>query len=395
MSADSSDMDILAEGVPDEGDPDKTIIDGSEDTRNDESGEETTGDTDSEGEQEDDGEKESEVDENLDDPSLFKKLKAKHPEIFKEFPELRKEIALAQQITTVFPNVEAAKEAQETIAGFELIREAALAGDPKTILEEIARADENAAVKFAVDFVPMLEKNAPALYNQVATPIVKNILRAIAQEAKANGNQDLYYSVGHISKRIFNSPNIPDDIAPPPEILQKQTELEKKQKDFESSKQSYFENGISVSAEKRLTAAISNGLDPENTMSPKMRDAIAADTAKEIKDVLRSDKRYLATMNSLFKSAADNGFSPEASEKIINTFLARVKPLINPARQKIRSEYLQEKRNKNEINKSQKKFIPTSGNSGSSTKSLDPRNIDYRRTSDADILSGKINYKGK
>jgi hypothetical protein len=381
-----------------------------EDDKEDEDSEDDEDGDDEDDEEEKDSNKED-VDD-LEDPALdeniktglknsriFGELKKDYPDIFKKHPELRAIIGNEQQLSEHFPTLESAEEAVEAVSNFNKIRESALSGDPRTILGELAKADENAFVKFTSNILPALLDGAPKLYAQVTAPVLARALKNIKQSAVDSKNKNLYLAYQHISKHLFNSAETPDFEFG---SLDKDGKDDKDKKDDTVSQvEGSFIRDTLDTGERITLQIIKKDLDPNKVMTPKMFEAVAADIFRECNEIIKTDKRFAAQRQALWAEAKSKGYGRDASDRIIRAWLARVKPLIPSVRQKVSAEYLGDKRNKAELKKG-KSHIPQSGgsNSDGSTKRdkdskriLNPKDVDFRNTSDEDLFEDKVTPK--
>lgn len=335
--------------------------------------------------------------------NLFKELKEVDPEIFKKIPGLRAAIANEQQYASIFPNVRDAQEAQETVVAFNQLRESVLSGDPKPFLDELVEADPDAAQKFVDNFLPTLNREAPAVYFKVALPIVNQTLRNVRDFAKQNGLEQLYFAVGHISKHLHGDVhgiNQQEQSRPDPRIQNEKQKLDQERQEFVSSQQSSFKESVNSDIRTKLGNSIARQLDPENALPKGLRKSMIAEAMDLIDSTLAPDRRHMTYMNSLWREAHSGKYTRAASDKIVSAFLARVKTLIPSTVQKVRNDYLvSDKRNREVVNSVKnnkvKQFIPStapSRNAGQS-KNVDPKKIDFKHTSDEDIFEDKITLK--
>jgi hypothetical protein len=367
--------------------------DGEEDEPvEDENSDEEESEEDSETEEEEE-KKGEDSEESAETKSLFKKVKEAAPDIFKKVPELRTILGQHKQYSDVFPSVEDAKAALEDVRNFEEIREAALSGKPGNILDELHRADKNAALKFAENFLPDVLKRSPQLYANLTAPILARVLRNVQESAKKSKNKNLYLSTKYLSEEIFESADIPEFDKKDPAIEAKEKELEAKNQEIQQGVYDRFKKDTFSEAYDRAMLLIREGLDPNKVMSKRMAEAAAKDVFLEVEKIVKSDPKFRAQVDALWKAAKQNGYGREASNKIIHAYLARVKPLLPGVRHKVRVDYLGKQANQSKPVGQTKKHIPQAGNSDKKGGPIDPRKVDFRHSSDEDIMKGRIRTK--
>jgi hypothetical protein len=161
---------------------------------------------------------------------------------------------------------------------------------------------------------------------------------------------------------------------------------------------------------RSLDQVIRQGLDPTNVMTDRMKSSIVSDVINDINKALAKDGVHGRRMQALWKRAEGDSYSRQSKESIVTTYLSGAKPLLRDVRNRIRAEYL----GSNSSGKKREKEVPDEKLSrnpqqkkrpfeGSSKRVdirrervsvLDPRKIDYSRTSDMDIIEGKVTPKG-
>ena len=387
-----SDVKLLAD------DPDPVappVEDGEEEEINEEPSDESDEEpeeenTDDEEEPEQDDEKEEQENEEVDDATRvsLRDLKAKYPDIFKQFPDLRRALAHENEYSKIYPSPEDAKKSKMVVDAFYELGDKCMEGDPKFILEKIQGQDKEAFDKYVENFLPSVFALNPVTFSKITRPIINKILRHARDTGQQNNDKNLYYSAAYIARHLYGESKVPDDDMPQedPRMKQREEELREKERAINQRLQDNFTRSVITDGNNRIMSIIRRNMDPENAMSPKMRDAAAKEIYGEIDRILASDPRHRNTMNSLINQAEKEEFSQAAKDKILNALLARVKPLLPSVRQKVIQEYLGQKP-KTGKPKADKKFIPSSGSTGRDRNTvLDPKKIDYKGLTDSQIL---------
>ena len=110
---------------------------------------------------------------------------------------------------------------------------------------------------------------------------------------------------------------------------------------------------------------------------------------KRVNEVLSSDERHMAAMRSMWEKAERSGFSAEWRNRIRNYYLSRAKAILPGIRAKAKSEAT------HKPGTAPRNQVPV-GRSGSGSGGkvpLSAKHIDYSKTSDMDILNGKVTRK--
>jgi len=150
-----------------------------------------------------------------------------------------------------------------------------------------------------------------------------------------------------------------------------------------------------------LDSTIRQGLDPSGVMPERMKASIVQDVINEMNSTLSKDPMHARKMQGLWKRASMDSYSRASKEAIVSTYLSGARPLLRDLRNRIRAEYMgQDGKNKNERlspSPAKKRTFEGSSKRVDSRRDrlqvLDPKKIDYNRTSDMDILDGRVTPK--
>lgn len=350
--------------------------------------------------EEDSESKEEEVDEDDEDeegkkseipfdrPSV-KDIKAKFPEFFKEFPELKEAFFREQEFTKVFPTVEEAREAAEENVAFSTLSDAALDGDPAPLLESLEKTDAKALKIFSAGFLPALYKRNQEVYHEVVTPVFENLIKQLYKSTDEN----MRNSALNIAQYIFGEEHA-EAIAQGKKTFSTITQLTDEQKKLKerrdqevSTKFRETYNHVETQINSSLKALILKDFDPNKVFSKFMRNQLADEVVKRIHVQLRSDKAHSTIMSSRWKRAKSNGYTNDDKSKIISTFLARAKSLIPGTSDKVRNLAHGKVSKHSDIRR--EKIAPERRevNGGRAPNGRASKEVDYRKMSDMDILN--------
>lgn len=332
---------------------------------------------------EEESEEETEIPEGRVSPKV---VKAKFPEIFKEFPDLRRVIAHENEYGKLFGSVEVARKAAEAVESFDVLGKKIMDGDAKFLLTEVAKENPESFEKFSTNFLASVRELHPPTFAKIVTPLVKGLLKS------AQASPDINYKrAGQWMQKFLQLESL-EDTPEDPRIKSKELELTREKERISEERFETFRDDVHTEGNERLSSMIVQGLDPENVMSPAMRKAVVREVFEQVNDLVSRDEVHMRRMSQLWMQAKQNGMGREAREQIIRAFLARVKPVLPGIRQKVREDYLGSRRvrKEGEEKPKPKNYIPSSGSQGGNKpKKLDPDKIDkdfYKKHSDADIL---------
>lgn len=368
--------------------------------------------------EEEDEEEELKLEEDEDTRNVdFKKIKEKFPEFAKtpEFKQMRDAYFREAKLSKVFENIEDAQEAAENNQTFlkinnEILNQGSFAG----LLNAINDADPKALSKAANGFLDTLNTVNKDLYVEVVTPIVRKLAKNIYADGVRQLKRNAESEDGKVLKAVGRNilmwafPDMdPDDIEKDeqPRVENNTNEKSEKEKELEEretklAKQAYqgaFAT-VSNSLEKHLNKTILNGLDPKEELSEFLRDSIVEKITKEIEKQLMADKAYMKRMGSLWTRAGQSGYDKTSLSRILSAYLERARPIIPRLQKEYKARALgrrvREEQPDNVRHISKGRNGRTPNNDGKvDIKRVDTKKIDYKNTSDDDIMSGKVKLR--
>jgi hypothetical protein len=323
----------------------------------------------------------------------YKQITEKFPDLFKTFPALKHAFFHEQELSTLFPTVDDAKEAAGKAENFSILEADVAQGNPVTLLAAIGQMGEKSLEQFAGNLLPALHHVNREVFYQVTQPLIENVLRTAYNEGKSTGNRNLELAAQHLNRFMFGKSEIDSaetktERKPDPE----RARFEQERAEFVGAKQREFEQGVHTTVRSSLTKSIETGLDTASELNEFVKSKLVESIIDEVGNRLEADPQHLSTMRSLWKRAATTGMTPEIKAKIANTYLARAKELMPSIRASLKAKAMGKKLTTNS------KKEPTRIGGGQETKGadiskIDPKSIDWRKTSDTDFLAGKITFK--
>lgn len=339
-------------------------------------------------------------------------VKKEFPDIFKKFPTLKASIFRDEKFSESFANPEEAAEAAVKADNYDQLEQSLVSGSPELLMKELHDNNPRAFEKVAENWLPQLRAIDEKAYIAATEPIIEELVYLAFKHGTKVQDKNLIMSARHIANFVFaNGGEIPDigekkSKAPNPAEVQLQREREQwAQTRFKEADQEIFGR-----VTRSLDQVIRQGLDPAGSMTERMKSSIVKDVINEINKVLVQDGVHGRRMQALWKRASNDSYSKQSKESIVNTYLSGAKPLLREIRNRIRAEYLgspNKKRlgdDKDERLSRQPQPQKKRAFEGSSRRVdvrrervtvLDPKKIDYSRTSDMDILEGRATAKGQ
>ena len=323
-------------------------------------------------------------------------LKKEFPELFKKFPFLRDIYWREQQYTEVFPTLSDAKEAAENNEAFSSIRDDIYQGDGTKFLNALKEAD--GLEKFSKNILNSLYKVSPEAQWTAITPILENVIKSFYRSSK---DDNIKNAALHLSEFLFGTSEVAEGKKTfVKEVPEEKTDNKERER-WENERYNSFNVDTLSGIHDSLVGVIKTGIDPDGVLSNFMKDAIVNKTIEEIKSQLENDNSHMSYMRTLWSKAKKNGYSSADKSSITTAFLARAKAMVPSIRRKLLAEALGTSAKINEkkretVESGQNRREPNaSGNSPASgqLKTLNPKQVDWSKTSDLDILNGNATLK--
>jgi len=378
---------------------------GEEESSEEESSEEEEGKTEEEsGEEEAEEESEEPVAELAPhERPTYTDVKTAFPDLFKKFPQLKDIMFRERAYTEEFSDITDARQAKENSEAFGVLEADIINGTGVKFFESLKERDVKSLRGFASKILPALAKVDVDAHWIAANPVLENVLKAFQRAGK--DNEDVQKAAKLFAE--FMWPEAADSILSGKttfitEIKEKEEDPERTQ--FRNERANAFRNDLGESTEKSLKAfIIARGkdgrtkIDPEDELSDYIKDIIIEKISNTVKSHMKQDKAHMKYMNGLWKKATDAGFASEWKSRINDAFLARARQLVPSVRSHILSEFLgsqarRSDRTKQVVKKQARSEVNGTGRESKSAKYNPNKKIDYRKTSDEDLINDNITY---
>lgn len=416
MSEMEEDIKVLEEADSKDGESDELNLEDSDyDIKDDKDDKEDKDDKDDKEDKDDDLEDKFEIDETeFGIRPSFKDITTKFPTLLKEFPQIRDMYFREQKLTEVFPTVEEAQEAREDLESFKLLESNLKSGkveDLSNTLSAIKDLGEDTLINMAINFLPSLQKLDQNAYYSATTPIVLDIVRSLYDAGIKNGNENLKNTGLAAALYFFGDKDVASGAKtvnlPKTKVQEdkKDDALENERRQFSQERYSSLLSDVNTDYISEISSAIQDGIDPDGIMTKFLKEALTEKIIKSINQVLSADTNHQSKMKSLWKQAESSKFSRDWKDRIKFAALSRAKSIMPTIRNKARAEALNTKENNGKrVSENVGKSVKIEGQRSGSVRtisnssmskigSINPNKIDYKKTSDMDILQGKVTLK--
>lgn len=381
---------------------------GKEDIPDEEDSTSETGDEETEG---DTGESEEEVEEETEEEPIealpeatFKSVKEKYPNFFKEFPDVAKSFGKVRQYEEAFPTPDDAKEARGALENFQEIANDLQNGNPVKLLTSLAESNPDAVVEFSRNILPVLSKMDSELFFEATLPVLSHFLKN-AKAAARNASDEKYgrnleMAVQYISHWAFKKTEVPD-FGKRPESRTDPERQRLEQEKLQYLQERFQEANEDVQGElkQQLTKIVSSNLKAVQalrTQGQYVTTKIQNDIIREVDRVIAQDESFINSQKSLWKRAERSNFRDKAIlSRIKSAYLERSKPLIPKVAKQILLKANVIKAKKPVVKKDMSPSGRVNRHSNTNARNINPRDVDFRNTSDLDILNGNVKTKAK
>jgi hypothetical protein len=371
------------EETEDEGDTEETEEGQEEDTEED-----IEEESEEEQEEEEETEEETEESEALEDDSVYQALKKADPKIFKKVPELRSVIFREQKFSSIYPNIEAAEAAANKASTFDVFQNDIISGNSEPLLRALQKIGEDETKGFVANLLPTLKKVSKELHLEVVAPEIKTFLKW----AHSQGDENIKISASNLHQIFFGDKDFDKEVGlKTPQEDEREKSYKKREQELEEKRFNIFANDVTEVAVSRTKKVIARAFG-ESGLSNWQIERMTDDIFSRVQKSLADDRRHMGNINGLWKKAKDAGFTSSSKDSIVNAFLSRAKLLIP----RHRAAVLSEAKVSATVSKdgTKKKVKRVSGSSSirsttsSSASSVDPKKVDWNKTSERALLDG-------
>jgi len=278
------------------------------------------------------------------------------------------------------------------------------------ILQALKQGSPESVEKVAKDFLPTLFNLDQDVYQKVTEPVIISMLRYLEAEGGKYKNESLTNSVKHVCRALWGKPEIPTR----QKVEEKPTTKDPEREKFEQERNAFrqeqhrrFESGVATNAVKIVNDKLMMSLANIPSLSDFSKKAIVKEIRETMGRQLQNDREHIKTMERLWDGATKAGYAGDWSQRLVTAYLTRAKQILPAIRQTVLSEALGKKTvTKTQAGKPSKPVVkrPAPGGDkgerqavviGAKRGSIDPKKIDWDKTSDTDYLNRKVVLKKK
>jgi hypothetical protein len=320
----------------------------------------------------------------------FRDIKTAFPEFFKKFPDLRDAFFRERKYTEIFPTVDDAREAASIAASFGEISNSLIKGDPSVLLSNLAEANTEAFREVAKNLLPTIHSLDRETFFEITTPLFERFVQSMDREGARTGDVNLRKAALIVGKFMTGELKIPNSSSSRenPERIKFE---EDKNRFFQQRHQQQLED-LHTTTRAEVEELIAESLEDIDGLTKWERRKLSEDILKKVDKSLAQDERHQALIRSMLKRWVNSNYSLAQKKQLTSAYLTRAKQLIEPTRDRIlkdakkkpvRKVVREDKQNRQEDTESR----------SSGSDALNPRKIDWSKTTDRDFLDDKVTLR--
>jgi ribosomal protein L22 len=313
----------------------------------------------------------------LSTPPQLKDIKAKYPNVFKDFPGLKIAYFREKAYTELIPTIEDAKHLVERNQEFEQVEQSIFKGSLDTVLKSVKDSDPDSFGKIVDNLLPDLFKADQAAYYHVIQNINRHTIALISQKARDENSDELKAVAYVLNQFLFGNgkPTLPE------RFFKGKTEEETTQNteitQMRQQRLNDVSSDLNTKTRNALTSTISLNIDPKESMTDYVKSRAIKDCLEEVETSLTNDSRFRIILNKAWEEAFKTNLSRESVNKIQSIYLAQAKAVLPRVILKHRNEALKGlgrgKTEKKEIYRGSAPSKPSGNKTDSGSKKMDDK----------------------
>lgn len=275
-----------------------------------------------------------------------RELKEKFPDFFKKYPNIEKTLRRESHYAEVFPTIQEARDAAESVRQFNEIKSELNSGSVSGLLNSLKRENNSAFEKITdelLDTVRQLDKEA---FNKITSDNVSIILKNAFGRFKDSDKESNDYQVALAAQVLYNyifggSTRVTD--APrqaTDQKSEKEKEFERKANEFEQKKFNSAVNENNSRVRSIVEKSIEKAIDPREQMSPYVKSKAIKDCIDGLVEAIQGDTRFNKLLEGAYHESRKDDYSDKSKAKIRKMLLNRAETLLPGIMKKVKDEAL-------------------------------------------------------
>ncbi len=332
-------------------------------------------------------------DENLElmVPARRREILKEFPDLFKKFPYLERAYYREQAFTEITPTIEDAKVAVEKARILDNFENELSQGNTEKILASVKSENSEGFNKLVDDYLPALSRVDKTAYHHVLGTVIQDTIIAMAQEARAQGNENLETAAQILNQFVFASskfePIKPLSSGKPAEGEVQKDDVSEERKAYIKERFDAATEELSTRVENTLKNTIAANIDPKGSMTDYIKNVATERVTDKLESLMAKDIRFKVVLDKLWEAAYKEKFAKPSLDRIKSAYLSRAKTVLPALIKEARNEALKGMGKKVTEQTTEKKSKSRSTDDSDDTKPLTTTNENGRRKSTFDLLN--------
>lgn len=277
-------------------------------------------------------------------PVRRREILKKYPALFKDFPYLEHAYYREQQFTEVFPDIEDARSAAQDSKILTEFENDLKSGNAENIFKALHAESPLGFHRMVDELLPTLAKVDANAYHHLLGNNIKHTIAAMVKEAKATNNEVLQSAAQILNQFAFGT----SEWTPPSKLAKeeskekndKESELAKKEQDFNRRQFETARDGVNTRINNSLKATIEANIDPKGSMTDYVKKTAINEVGTTLFKLIGQDKRFSQIIDKLWERSFKANFNRESQDEIRRAYLAKARTLLPSVLKKARIEAL-------------------------------------------------------
>ena len=285
----------------------------------------------------------AEEDEDLADilsPFSKKKFESKYPGALKEFPQLERAINANTKYREVFPTVNDALEAQNSLERFGEIEKDLLSGSSKGFLTALKETDSKAFSNVVDNYFSNLRDVDEGAYFHILGNNVKDMIVAMANEAERAKSDDLFTAAKILNEFTFGT----SEFAPKAKFSKaenpEENELKTQKEKFAAERLDTYQGELSDRVERQISKKIDDFIDIKDEMAPYVKKTATREANELVAKAIDGDKEFRRVLDKLWERARKDDYSQESLGNIRRAYVSKANTYLPQVIKKVRAQAL-------------------------------------------------------
>lgn len=342
---------------------------------------------------------------------LFRAVKAKFPDVVKEFPAVRTAIFKSGQYEQFFPTVKDAAEAIAVTGVYNEMERQVSQGNLKPIFNALKKNAPDAMKVVAETLMESLGDRE--LQNIAAEPVVRELLKAALEEGETTNNKNLMLAAKYLISYAYGTKG---GTLPPPRsraatpgaandpLAAERQALRQREEAIAMRDFVAVQTQIGAGVESSIKQYINKHIDPEKKLNDFTRDAAVNSVYNELVDKLGKNTTHVRNITALWNQIRQNPQNAATvGAAIRRAIAASAKPYLPTLISEKRAKALGIVTGKGQPKAAGGRNLPGGGSGGNagtggtgksvSLNGVKSKDIDFDKTSEDDILDGKVKLR--